>query len=103
MKRHIPDFANLPPEQLASAARSWFEMYDRVRDKNRMLSKILIGFAIVAITLFVFWQQDRNRFKYACRVMSDLELHLPDDIDISNEAETNIARAMKGARSEAQC
>ena len=103
MKRHVPDFANLPPEQLARAAMSWFENYDRVRNENRMLSKILIGFVIVAITLFVFWQQDRNRFKYACRVMYESELHLPNDIDLSSEAETNITRAMKGARIEAEC
>ena len=103
VKRHVPDFANLSPEQLATAAMSCYENYERVRVENRVLSKVLIGALIVALTLFVFWQQDRNRFKYSCRVMTDLELHLPDDIDVSSEAQTNISRAMKGARSEAQC
>ena len=68
-----------------------------------MLSKVLIGVAIVAITLFVFWQRDRNRYKYACRVMSDSDLHLADDIDIGSEAEISISRVMKDARFKADC
>ena len=68
-----------------------------------MPSILLIGFMMAAIALFVFWQQDRNRFKYACQVMYELELYLPDDTDLGSEAETSITRAMKGARIEAEC